>query len=115
MQGSDLLKNLKLRAYALLPPAVFLAITWYFGWNAVHGTRGMEAQAVQQAALEKAKADFKTVEAARNEWEIKVADLADQSIVKDMLDGEARAVSNLAAPTDLVVELPPIAAPATAK
>ncbi len=110
-----MLKSLKLRIYALLPPAVFLAITWYFGWNALHGARGLEAQAVQQAALDKANVAFKTIDAARNEWEIKVADLSDQSIVKDMLDGEARTVSNLAAPTDLVVELPPITAPASAK
>ena len=90
----------------MAPPAVFLAITWYFGWNAVHGRSGLEAQAVQRAQLAQAQQSFTTVDAQRVAWETRIADLSGQSIAGDMLDGQARQVLNLADPNDLVIELP---------
>jgi len=91
----------------MAPPAIFLAITYYFGYNAVHGKSGLEAQEVQRAELAQAKAQFATVDAQRAQWETRIADLSGQSIAGDMLDGQARQVLNLADPGDLVVELGP--------
>jgi cell division protein FtsB len=105
-----LLREIKNRFLALIPPAIFLGITWYFGWNSVHGARGLEAQAQERAELAKAQAQFATVDATRQLWETRIADLSNQSVAPDMLDDQARAVLNLANPQDLVVELPAPAA-----
>jgi cell division protein FtsB len=91
---------------------LFLLITGYFGWNAVHGARGLEAQSAERAQLAMAQANFASVDARRATWETKITDLADKSIAPDMLDGQARAVLNLAAPADIVV---PLQAPAAEK
>lgn len=101
-----MLRALKNRLHAMAPPAVFLALTWYFGWNAIHGRSGLEAQAAQARALAQANAQFAVVDAQRQNWETRIADLGQSQVAPDMLDGEARAVLNLAQPNDLVVELP---------
>jgi len=106
-QGTDLLRFLKNRLRMALPPAIFLAITFYFGWNAVHGHSGLEAQATQRVALAQAQAEFAQVDAQRAQWETRIADLSAQSIGPDMLDDQARQVLNLAEPGDIVVQLSP--------
>ncbi|OYV33536.1 MAG: hypothetical protein B7Z81_11240 [Acidocella sp. 20-61-6] len=110
-----LLRTLKLRLQALLPPAIFLAITWYFGWNALHGSRGLEAQAVEQAALEKANASYQSTDASLTQWETQVADLSDKSIVRDELEEQARQELYLASPADIVVQLPAMTPPVIQK
>jgi cell division protein FtsB len=104
-----LLRELKRRFFAAVPPAIFLAITGYFCWNAVHGSRGLDAQAAERAELVQANARYAAVDAQRMNWETKIADLSGQSIAPDMLDAELRQILNLADPADLVVELPPAA------
>lgn len=101
-----MLRAFKRRLMAAVPPAMFLAITGYFAWNAVHGARGLEAQAKQRAELAKAQADFKQVDAERRVWETKVAALGGPAIAPDMLDEQARKMLNDADPSDLVVDLP---------
>ncbi len=101
-----MLRAFKNRLRAMIPPLIFLGITWYFGWNAVHGTRGIEAQRVENAKLVQARAAFTAIDAERNLWETRTATLDGQSVARDMLDDEARLVLNLADPADLVVELP---------
>ncbi len=100
-----MLRAIKHRLRIILPPAVFFAITWYFGWNALHGKSGLEAQRVQQAELTQANLAFNTADTERQQWETRIADLSGQSISPDMLDGQARKVLNLANPNDLVIDL----------
>lgn len=95
----------------MILPVLFLGITWYFVWNAMHGTRGLEAQRAQVAELAKARQDFATIEAQRSLWDARIATLNGQSIAGDMLDTEARLVLNLANPADLIVTLPTPAQP----
>jgi cell division protein FtsB len=102
-----LFRSIKTKLRAIAPPAIFLAITYYFGWNAIHGKSGLEAQSVQQAQLAQAQQSFAQVDAQRTQWETKVSDLSSQSVVPDMLDAQARRVLNLANPNDLVIDLPP--------
>jgi cell division protein FtsB len=90
----------------LVAPAVFLALTYYFGWNAVHGKSGLEAQLVQRQQLQAAQAQAAAAQQSLMAWQTKVADLSAQSIAPDMLDEEAREVLNLANPNDLVIDLP---------
>jgi cell division protein FtsB len=101
-----LLRFLKARLQAAIWPSIFLGITAYFGWNAVHGKSGLQAQQAQRAQLADARTAFTTVDADRAQWEIRIADLSAQSIGPDMLDDQARQVLNLANPGDLVVKLP---------
>ncbi len=100
-----MLRSIKYRVRALAPPAIFLAITYYFGWNAVHGKSGLEAQIAEQAELTAAQQTFAKVDADRVRWETRIADLSSQSVDADMLDGQARQVLNLADPDDLVIDL----------
>ena len=105
-----MLRAVKNRLRAIAPPVIFLAITYYFGWNALHGKSGWEAQRVQQEELQQANARFAQAEAQRMAWQTKIADLSGQSIHPDMLDEQARQVLNLADPHDLVIALPQDAA-----
>lgn len=91
----------------MLPPAIFILITGYFAWNAVHGARGLEAQAVERAQLIKASQYLAVEDGLRDQWEAKTAALSDRSIASDMLDQQARLVLNLADPADLVLQLSP--------
>jgi len=100
-----LLRVIKHRLYAMAPPAIFLAITYYFGWNAIHGKSGLEAQTIQRAELAKAQQGYLQMDAQRVQWETRIADLSGQSINPDMLNGQARQVLNLADPNDLVIDL----------
>ena len=100
-----MLRFLKNCLRAILPPTVFILITVYFGWNAIHGARGLQAQQVQRQELAQARQQFAAVDAQRAEWETRIAALDSQSIGLDMLDDQARQVLNLAEPTELVVQL----------
>ncbi len=102
-----MLRAIRNRLRAIAPPVVFLAITYYFGWNAVHGKSGLEAQHVQQQQLDQAVARNQAVAAERASWQTKIQDLNGQSIQPDMLDEQARQVLNLANPQDMVIELAP--------
>ncbi len=101
-----MLRALKNRLRSLAPPAVFIAITWYFGYNAVHGKSGLEAQQVQRAELARAQDAYASADTSRTQWETRIADLSGRSIAPDMLDDQARQVLNLANPNDIVIALP---------
>ena len=75
-----MLRAIKHRLRGYLPPAIFLAISGYFGWNAVHGKSGLEAQNVQIAELAQAQQDFAAADAERQQWETRIADLSGRSI-----------------------------------
>ena len=101
-----MLRAIKNQLRRLVVPAVFLALTYYFGWNAVHGKSGLEAQAAQRQQLQAAQSQEDAVHQRLLLWQTKVAALSGQNIDPDMLDEEAREVLNLANPDDLVIELP---------
>ncbi len=101
-----MLRELKRRLVAMVPPVIFLAITGYFAWNSVHGARGLEAQQSERRQLAQAQQNFSAVDALRAQWETRIADLGGPAIAPDMLDQQARKVLNLADPADLVVDIP---------
>lgn len=100
-----MLRALRHRLEEAALPAIFLVLTGYFGWNAVHGPGGLQAQAGQEAALARAQTAFAGVDATRAQWEARIAALAGPQIAPDMLDAQARRVLNLADPDDYVVDL----------
>jgi cell division protein FtsB len=99
------LRFIKYRLRAIVTPALFFGITFYFGWNAVHGKSGLEAQQAQKAVLAAAQARYQAAHAERLAWQTKIVDLSGQSIHRDMLDEQARTVLNLADPGDIVIDL----------
>jgi cell division protein FtsB len=100
-----LLRHVKRRLAALLPPCLFLAVAGYFLWNAVHGQGGLVDQQREAAQLATAQAQYATIDTDRLAWETRIDDLSGQSVTPDMLDAQARRVLNLADPSDLVVGL----------
>lgn len=100
-------RELKRRARIMIAPAVFLAITGYFGWNATQGDRGLVAYAERQELLRQVVADQDAAKAERDAWETRVAGLRARHLDPDTLDERARAMLNLAEPSDVIVKLGP--------
>lgn len=98
--------DLKRRARSVIAPMVFLAITGYFGWHAMQGNRGLVAQAERMELLRQAEADNQAARTERDQWERRVAGLRASQLNPDTLDERARAMLNLADPTDVIVQYP---------
>jgi cell division protein FtsB len=84
---------------------VFLTITGYFGWNATQGDRGLVAYAQRQDLLRQVIADQTAAKTERDGWETRVAGLRARHLDPDTLDERARAMLNLANPTEVIVKL----------
>jgi cell division protein FtsB len=100
-------RELKRRIRGVVAPAVFLALTGYFCWNAVQGAHGLKSYAAQQAVLKQAQADLAAAEADRDAWQLRVQALDSEHLDRDMLDERARAMLNLANPRDIIVQYGP--------
>ena len=100
-------RELKRRARIMIAPAVFLAITAFFGWNATQGDRGLVAFAQRQELLKQVQADQAAAKAERDSWETRVSGLRASRLDPDTLDERARAMLNLSDPGDIIVKLSP--------
>ncbi len=96
-------RAIKRRCKAAIAPAVFMALTGYFAWSAVHGDHGLKAYAQRQIQLQDALTEQARAQAELDVWERKVAGLRTSRLDPDALDERARAVLNLANPADVVV------------
>jgi cell division protein FtsB len=97
-------RELKRRLRAAIAPAVFLALTGYFAWNAVQGAHGLKAYAQQEVMLKQAQADLAQAQAKRDAWQLRVRGLESEHLDRDMLDERARSLLNLANPNDIIVQ-----------
>lgn len=95
----------RLRAFVF--PCLFLAVTGYFVFNAVNGSRGILAQRHHEAMLAQDRAALTATTARRDRWQARVDSLRHHAIAADMLDQQARSVLNFADPDDLVVTVKP--------
>ncbi|PPQ34362.1 FtsB family cell division protein [Rhodopila globiformis] len=100
-------RELKRRARLMLAPSIFLAITLYFGWNATQGDRGLVARRQQEELLRQVIVDRDAAKAERDAWEIRVSGLRASHLDPDTLDERARAMDNLADPTEVIIKLSP--------
>jgi cell division protein FtsB len=82
----------------------FLSITAYFGWNATQGDRGLMAYAQRQSLLRQVQADEAAAKAEKEVWETRVAGLRKKHLNPDTLDERARAMLNLADPSEVIVK-----------
>ena len=98
------LADWKRRGKAAIAPLLFVAITGYFGWNAVQGEHGLVAYAQRQDLLRQAMAEQDAARAERDAWERRVSGLRASHLDPDTLSERARAMLNLAEPTDVIVQ-----------
>lgn len=107
---------MKRRLRAIVLPILLLAVTGYFVFNAVNGSRGIIAQRHNQVLLVRDRIALAATTARRDRWQARVDSLRHHAIAPDMLDQQARAVLNLAEPDDLAIPLPPVpTAPAASR
>lgn len=99
-----MLASMKQRAKALVFPALFLAITAYFGWNATQGDRGLVAFAQRKQLLAQVQQEQAAAKAERDGWETRVAGLRAEHLDPDTLDERARSMLNLAQPNEVIVK-----------
>ena len=102
-----LAREFKRRLKALVAPTVFLSLVGYFGWNAVQGDRGLVAFTERERLLAQAQADQAKAQAEVESWERRVSGLRSRHIDADALDERARAMLNLADPSDIIVPYAP--------
>jgi len=100
-------REVKRRARMILGPSVFLAITGYFGWNATQGDHGLKAYAQRRNLLRQVVADEAAAKAERDAWETRVSGLRARHLDPDTLDERARAMLNLADPSEVIIKLGP--------
>ena len=96
-------REIKRRVKATVPSVLLLAVTGYFAWSATQGDRGLQAYARQQDQLRLAQTELTRVNGDIESWERKVAALRNNHLDPDVLDERARAVLNVADPSDTVV------------
>jgi cell division protein FtsB len=75
----------------------------YFGYNAVHGQRGLTAQHNFEIEIAALKSDLGRLEQQRTELETKVGELRPKSVDRDILDEEARTQLGWLNPNDRVL------------
>jgi cell division protein FtsB len=100
-------REMKRRLRLSVAPAVFLAITGYFGWSVTQGDHGLVAYAQRQTMLQQVQADESAAQQEHDNWERRVVSLRSSHLDPDTLDERARAMLNLADPTDVVVQYGP--------
>lgn len=100
-------RTLKRKMRGMIAPLIFLSLVGYFGWNAAQGDHGLKAEAQRQDLLRLAKVDLAKADTDRDAWERRVAGLRNNHLNPDTLDERARAMLNLADPTDIMVLYPP--------
>lgn len=96
-------RAVKRKAKAAIPPLLFLSLVGYFGWNATQGDHGLRTYHARLQLLQQANEAQEAAQFERAAWTQRVSGLRDRGLDADTLDERARAMLNLAEPTDVVV------------
>ncbi len=100
-------RAVKRRVKEAIPPAIFLGLTAYFGWNATQGELGLKSYAQQLALLDRATAARAAATLEQQSWRQRVEGLRDVALDADTIDERSRAMLNLAEPDEIVVPYGP--------
>jgi cell division protein FtsB len=98
---------MKRRLKAVVAPLIFLSLVGYFSWNAVQGDRGLVAYAQRNELLAQARQNQAKAQSEVEAWERRVSGLRSRQIDADALDERARAMLNLADPSEIIVPYAP--------
>lgn len=88
---------------ATIPPALFLGLTAYFGWNVMRGEHGLHSYATQLHLLDEARSAKQDATAEQEVWLRRVRGLKEGALDTDLLDERARSMQNLARQNEIVV------------
>ena len=102
-----LLSSFKRILKGMLVPAVFLAVSGYFAWHAVHGERGLNAHEKREADIAAARSELRRAEAERDTMERRVAGLRGDRLDRDQLEERARSLLNMVGRDEVVVPFGP--------
>jgi len=91
----------------VLVPAVFLAVSGYFAWHAVHGERGLMARDKREADIAAARAALQQAETERDAMERRVAGLRGDRLDRDQLEERARSLLNMVGRDEVIVPYGP--------
>lgn len=101
------------RARAILVPialyVVLGAASGYLVWGASKGDRGLPAKAAYEIKTAQLQAELADLKAERARWERRVAGMRSESVDRDLLDEEARAMLDRVGKDDVVVFTHPAA------
>jgi cell division protein FtsB len=98
-----ILTEIRKRAGIIAGPVFAISLLAYFGYHLVEGERGLSAWMRLTQDLKAAQARLGGLEAERQALDNRVGLLRPEHIDRDMLDEQARATLNLAAPNDIVI------------
>jgi cell division protein FtsB len=101
-----LVRELWRRSGAIVIPVFGIAMAGFFAYNLVEGNRGFLAWVHLTRAMHQARTQLAEVESRRDALELKVSHLRSDHVDRDLLDEEARAALNVAAPNDIVIMRP---------
>ncbi len=82
---------------------VCLMLTTYFGFHAIKGKHGLEAQTELSLRAERLKVELASLETMRSDLERDIALLDDKALDPDYLDELARSVAGFAKPGEIVI------------
>lgn len=98
-----LVGEIRRRIRHALPPLFWLVLTFYFGYHAVNGERGLRRMFELKQEIKLAKQQAEEIALRRAELEQKVQMLSPQSIDVDMLEESARSLLNMGQEGDYII------------
>lgn len=98
-----LVQEVRRRIRHLLPPLFWLVLTFYFGYHAINGERGLRRLFELRQEIKIASQVAEEISLRRAEMEQKVRQLSPQSIDVDMLEESARSLLNMGQEGDYVI------------
>lgn len=98
-----LIREIRRRTRHVLSPLFWLVLTFYFGWHAVNGERGLRRMFELKQEIAVARQVAEEIALRRAEMEQKVRMLSPQSIDVDMLEESARSMLNMGQDGDYII------------
>ena len=101
---------LRTRARAILVPLAFYLVlgvaSGYLVWGASNGERGLKAKVAHDAQMAQLQQELADLQAEHARWERRVDAMRSESVDRDLLDEEARAIVDRVGKDELVIFLP---------
>ena len=88
-------------------PCLFVALSGYFAWHAMHGDRGLIAREQRLVDIAAARTELARAESDRDAMERRVNGLRGDRVDRDQLDERARALLNMVGRDEIVVPYSP--------
>ncbi len=102
-KNMHLVQEIRRRLRHVLAPLFWLILTFYFGYHAVNGERGLRRMFELKQEIKIASQVAEEIASRRARMEQKVRQLSPQSIDMDMLDESARSLLNMGTDGDYVI------------